>query len=366
MGEKSELAAVLEPVGASRDWLRWKSGNPNVVTVDENGKITAISAGTAAVMVLTQNGLSDYAEVEVKSNPLKPTRLAVIPSSKEIEIGTSLYLNTVLTPNTAEGADTELIWSSQRDAVTVTQEGYVTAVKTGTSTVTVMTNDGRLSAITEITVIEKPATFYKQPLKLLLIDSAVESYKTINVGQSLNLTVAFLPSNLNEKPVGVSDNEKVVSVNNNTITGESAGTTDVTYFTADGTKAVCHVRVVDEPVKDLFINGYKVYEKEMKLGEELKLNITTTPADNSEKIHTRSKDVYIASVSETTVKAMGAGETEIEFYTSAGVKAIFKVSVYEERPLYIYTSSSGNGKLNVSGKVEVKRGESKTTAFQTP
>jgi len=55
IGDTDNLVVTVTPANASKD-VNWKSENPEVVVVDSNGKITAKSAGTAAVYALTVVG----------------------------------------------------------------------------------------------------------------------------------------------------------------------------------------------------------------------------------------------------------------------------------------------------------------------
>ena len=56
----------LAPVGSTGK-VKWTSANPAIATVDENGTVTGIKAGTTGIMVETQNGLKDFTCVTVKA-----------------------------------------------------------------------------------------------------------------------------------------------------------------------------------------------------------------------------------------------------------------------------------------------------------
>lgn len=56
VGEMFQLVATVRPETASNKTLNWISGNEAVATVDENGLVTAISAGRAVITVLTEDG----------------------------------------------------------------------------------------------------------------------------------------------------------------------------------------------------------------------------------------------------------------------------------------------------------------------
>lgn len=64
IGESKTLTATVEPNDATNQSIIWSSSNEKVVTVDENGKITAVAEGTATITVMTEDG-SFSAECQV-------------------------------------------------------------------------------------------------------------------------------------------------------------------------------------------------------------------------------------------------------------------------------------------------------------
>lgn len=45
--------------------MEWKSGDPSIVTVDQNGKVTAVAPGKAIITVTSDDGSSATIEVTV-------------------------------------------------------------------------------------------------------------------------------------------------------------------------------------------------------------------------------------------------------------------------------------------------------------
>lgn len=56
LGQSANLTATVLPMDASNIKVNWTTDNPKVATVDANGKISAISAGTANITVTTEDG----------------------------------------------------------------------------------------------------------------------------------------------------------------------------------------------------------------------------------------------------------------------------------------------------------------------
>lgn len=70
--EEAILTAKVEPADATGQRVKWTSSNPNVVSVDENGKIVAQGVGEATITVSTLDGkVSATCDVQVNGRTLK-------------------------------------------------------------------------------------------------------------------------------------------------------------------------------------------------------------------------------------------------------------------------------------------------------
>ena len=65
LGSTKTLKATVLPENASMRTVTWKSSNPDVATVDENGIVTGIHAGTATITATAADGKGAYAECQV-------------------------------------------------------------------------------------------------------------------------------------------------------------------------------------------------------------------------------------------------------------------------------------------------------------
>lgn len=65
-GETKQLKATIEPKNVTNKTVTWSSSNTKVATVDKNGKIKAIAAGTATITAKTDNEKKDTCKVKVK------------------------------------------------------------------------------------------------------------------------------------------------------------------------------------------------------------------------------------------------------------------------------------------------------------
>lgn len=65
VGQTVQLSATIKPENAENKTLTWSSSNEQVATVDENGLVTAVSAGSTEITVTSANGKTDSIIVTV-------------------------------------------------------------------------------------------------------------------------------------------------------------------------------------------------------------------------------------------------------------------------------------------------------------
>ena len=65
IGQTVVLSATVSPENATDQTVSWKSDNPEIASVDENGTVYAENAGTAVITASSVNGVSAAVEVQV-------------------------------------------------------------------------------------------------------------------------------------------------------------------------------------------------------------------------------------------------------------------------------------------------------------
>jgi uncharacterized repeat protein (TIGR01451 family) len=146
VGDFGQLTATTTPAGAQ---VTWKSSDTSIVTVDSTGKVTGVKEGQATITATTADGLTATCVVTVtKENK----SISLNKSATNLTIDDSETLIATTTP-----AGISVKWSSSDTSVaTVDSNGKVTAVGTGTATITATTLDGsNLSAACIVTVSPK-------------------------------------------------------------------------------------------------------------------------------------------------------------------------------------------------------------------
>lgn len=144
-GETVQLTAVVTPSDATDASLTWSSSDETIATVDENGLVTALAAGTAVITATTNDGS------EVSASCTLTVTSVIIDIDEEettitVEEGEEIDLDVIL-PEGME--DEDLTWtSSDESIVIVNEDGTLTAVGSGTVTITVTASDGSSYSVT--------------------------------------------------------------------------------------------------------------------------------------------------------------------------------------------------------------------------
>jgi uncharacterized protein YjdB len=147
IGESITFAAnIVQPNAAPAPRVRWSTSNAAVATVNQNGAVTGVSAGTAVISadVLT-DPLSGYTADSVRASgsitvqPPVPaiTVLTVSPTSAQLNATNTLQLGVSVQRANVNVQTTFTYGSSRESVATVSASGLVTGVDAGTATITV-------------------------------------------------------------------------------------------------------------------------------------------------------------------------------------------------------------------------------------
>ncbi len=152
VGETSALTAQLGTMQMADKTITWASSDPEVATVDEEGNVTAVGAGTATITATSNgNGLSASCEVTVTQ---EVTSISLNKDETEIIEGETETLEATVLPEDASFKT--VTWSSaDPEIATVDEEGVVTAIEAGATTITATASNG-MTATCSVTVKQKP------------------------------------------------------------------------------------------------------------------------------------------------------------------------------------------------------------------
>ena len=327
-GDTLSLIVKVNPTELSGTKFNWKSSDSNIVTVDDNGKITGIENGTATITVTSPNGKSATITVNVIKDTIEVRKIILNSETNRIDVGSLIQIEATIEPENA--TNRELIWySSDSKIATVDSKGVVKGIAPGTITITAMTKDGRVKATKVITVNE---IITPTPS---LVESISFPNKNISIkkGDSQGLVVKIIPAELSQiNLIWKSSNPNIVRVNSDgVITGVEIGTATITVTSPNGKTATCEVEVTTDtiPVTEIKLNSdtNSIYVNSML---QLITSIKPTNATDRELVFT-SSNPNIASVDDKgLVMGIAPGTVTITATTKDGkVKGTITITVKE-------------------------------------
>lgn len=148
-GTTKRLTATINPVDASNKTVSWTSSNSDVVTVNQNGVVTAKGGGTAQITVKTLDG-GKTAKCTVHVNiPATGIRLSTGTVNLTADMR-SFTVTASITPSNA--TNQKIIWSSDDDKIATVTDGKIVGVSSGVTTIRACLENGQLEAICEVRV----------------------------------------------------------------------------------------------------------------------------------------------------------------------------------------------------------------------
>ena len=133
VGETFRLEATVLPEEASGLTVTWSSSASEIVSVDDEGNVSALSEGKATITA-EAGGVTATCDVTVSSASIPVESVTVSEESIEIKIGETFTLTATVLPENAE--DKTVTWSSSDNAIaTVSDDGVVTGVAVGNATI---------------------------------------------------------------------------------------------------------------------------------------------------------------------------------------------------------------------------------------
>ena len=263
-GESYTLIPTVNPDNAADKSVSWTSSDDKVVIVDNSGKVTAKSKGTATITATAKDGSGKNASCSVtvkrlvSSIQLNKTSLTMYRGSSNV----TETLTATVNPSTAN--NTSVTWTSSNTTVaTVSSSGVVTGKSRGNATITVTANDGSgVSATCEVEVKQYVTWITLSKTSLSLVIGAEETISVTSV----------LPDNANDKTYTWSSSDNSIASVDQTgkITAIAKGNVEIRATANDGSTvhAVCSVKVIAPDAVDLgiVVNGKTVKWASFNLG----------------------------------------------------------------------------------------------------
>lgn len=149
-GGTSQLTATVWPMEASQE-VEWSSLDKGVATVDDNGLVTAVKAGSTRIYARSKAYPDKRAQCEVtvtEDTSLKGISFGV--SEMELTVGQKRTITVIFTPTYA--ANKNVAWRSSDAGIATVNDGIVEALKEGEATITATSEEGGFKASCRVIV----------------------------------------------------------------------------------------------------------------------------------------------------------------------------------------------------------------------
>lgn len=338
-GKTEKLSVTYNPEDADEKDVTWTSSNPAVATVTD-GKIDALKDGTAVITAAVEDKTATCT-VTVKEEPLQSISL----NKTSMELAKTENETLEVTYNPVDTTDDKTVtWTSANTGVAIVENGVVTGVGVGTTTITATV--GNKTATCDITVTS--------PLKGIKVNPADV---TVLKNQSQTVSVEYLPADTTDEKAVTwkSSNTNVATVDENgVITAVAGGQADITATTANGVSAICKITV------PIHLNGISLEKTSLNLrkGQSSEaLSVVYDPVNTTDELPTiwSSSDETVATVNaQGVVTGLKEGTATIKvqvgtFSATCEVTVseihVNELKVAEDTPSKLYKGQSH--KLNV-------------------
>lgn len=343
--------------------FKWSSADENVAKINENGEITAVSAGNTIITCEAENdaNIKTLSFIHV-INPIK--KLTLIPKEGKLLLNAPISerretdINLLIEPEDAYCEN--IVWSSSNPEIaTIDEKGHVIGQKSGTVTIT---------AISEVNEIQKKASCE------ILIRNSVEKIEdennkiTISVNKIKVLRPSIKPESASSKKVIWSSSDDRIATVDETgqIKALKAGKCTITCTASDGGGADFSYDItVIQPVKEI-----KVSKKDIRLkaGNSQDLSIFSAyPLDASNKNFewiVKNSDGEVVrngtkyKITSNKIKFDSEGKYTLTAKTTDGSELSAKVTVYVEpktgATLYIKDGAYASWEYLSGDKLRIK------------
>ena len=300
-----DIVAVTSPEGLNVTFVPDNSG---VVSVDENGRVTALKGGNATILVIVGgDGVYAVNTTEIKVTVSKISAVISAPDSVDIKIGDKVNLNATLNSGSVALMN---FTSGNESIVTVNDIGELTAVSIGSANITVsFAGDDRYYAaedkIITVTVKKIHPVISAADSVALKINDTVDLNATLNYPDDVRLNFT-------------SSNENVVRVNDaGEITAVGAGSAYITVSFAGNEKYTAAENKIIIVAVSKIPTTIEIFDShvDMYIDGEHMSDVALVPGDAGE-LHYKSSDytvVYVDQSGFLTAYDVGTAQITVSF-----------------------------------------------------
>ncbi len=308
-GKVDQLTATVVPSGTGIG-ITWTSSDTSVAVVSSEGYVTANGIGTCTITA----SAGSYASASCTVTVLSPATAVEIGDSKlTLDKGNTKQLSAVLTPsNSTDG----ITWTSSNPSVaSVDNNGFITALSTGSATITATADSGKSDSVA-VTVVSRCTD----------IEIVEDSISLKLAGDKYTIDALLAPADCTD-PISWTIESPIATITPNgktcVITPYTLGTTTLTVTCGNYSDTV--TVVVFNAVSNIELPGTSSVLK----GGKLRLTPVVTPSGADSPMSWTSSDNSVLTVDNNgVVTGLSVGSATVSV-TADDVTAQCVVTVYE-------------------------------------
>ena len=343
VGKKVSVRATVSPASANDRSVTYTSSDESIATVDKNGSIKGLKAGTCVITAASTSNPEITAVCQL-TVVVPVSKMTLDAGNATIYVGQTLPIAVAYQPQDAS-LQAAAFKSSALKVATVDEMGVVTGVARGRATITATAKDGSGAKATKtITVLQQPQVVsFKNPPTLL------------KVGTSQKITAIVSPVNTSDKTlVWSSSDEDIATVKSGTVRPLYPGKVTITATAKDfpDVSVSCEITVV-QPATKIALSETKL---NVLVKETAQLNYEITPDYTTDKsVVWASSKPQIASVDQNgLVTAHKRGTATITVTCQDGSKKYARATVNVIQPLYGMTLNKDELRVGMGSTTTIK------------
>ena len=285
--------------------VSWESSDSSVVKTG-NGTLQAVGEGTATITATMRNGSKTF---KVTVTPIYVETVELGNAPEQLEVGNTAKLSATIEP--ADATHREVSWTSSKESVaTVSDAGVVTALSTGTVTITATTPE------------KKKASVKIEVFEIFAEELAVETTElSVPLAHSLPVLIKVLPEDTSMPELTwSSSDDTIATVEDGLVTALAVGDAVITVMCQKLT-ATIPVTVFEVKAEEIKVD---VTSLTVAMGDKGQVSAEVLPEDAADRLIVwTSGDKRIATVnSDGKVTPVAAGKTTITATCGEITKAI--------------------------------------------
>lgn len=319
VGDNYTVVPVFTPENTTNQKVVFYSSDEEVAKIDEDGVVTGIAEGSAVLIGRAEDGNTvETCTVTVVKPPVPVEDFTVEPLEQEVQVGSTFYITPVFTP--ADASNQKVKYQTSDEAIaTVDENGLVTGIAIGQTTIVCQSVEGSIIATCKVTVIK--------PYVNVISFTITPIEQEVQTGSTFQITPVFTPEDAtNQKVTYQSSDPSVATVDEKgVVTGVTKGNTAVICQSDEGKIVVyCNVHVIEGVSLTL-----KPAAREIAIGKTFTITKIINPIEADPTATWESSDPAIATVTKNgKVKGIKKGSCVITcILTKYNVRATCEVTV---------------------------------------